>query len=136
MSIGLRLLLPPGPRLTDQAVINLNRGGTFDNQIQLFVRGNEGSSDTGKLQFWGLRDGQTHWTFFHPTSAVDGVRHAVEAQWSVTTAEIRVDGLPAVQQAVLPNAPPFVLDRIDVGFSMSSSGSLEGLVAGLSIGQP
>jgi hypothetical protein len=135
VSVGFRLLVPAGPRLTDQAVINLNRGGTFENQVQVFVRGNETPADNGKLQFWGLRDGATFWTFFHPTPAVDGVRHSVVAGWTATTSQMQVDGVQAQGPAV-PNAPPFAFDRIDVGFSMMSSGSLEGLLAGLSIGEP
>jgi hypothetical protein len=134
-SVGLRLLLPPGPRLTDQAVINLNQGGSFEDQVQVFVRGSPGSSDSGKLQFWGLRGGKTYWTFFHPTSAVDGVRHSVRASWTATTALMQVDGVSSESPA-LPGAAPFALDRIDVGFSAKSSGALEGLLAGLSIGEP
>jgi hypothetical protein len=135
VSVGFRLMVPSGPRQNDQAVINLNRGGAFDNQVQVFVRGNETAADNGKLQFWGLRDGATYWTFFHPTPAVDGLRHAVVANWTATTADMQVDGVPAHGPAV-PNAPPFAFDRIDVGFSTMSSGSLEGLLAGLSIGEP
>jgi hypothetical protein len=135
VSMGFRLLVPSGPRQNDQAVINLNRGGTFADQVQVFVRGNETPGDNGKLQFWGLRDGATFWTFFHPTSAVDGVRHSVVAEWTATTSQMQVDGLQAQGPAV-PNAPPFAFDRIDVGFSTMSSGSLEGLLAGLSIGEP
>jgi hypothetical protein len=45
-----------------------------------------------------------------------------------------LDGVPATQDALIANDPPFSLDRIDVGFSSKSSGSLEGLVAGIEIG--
>src|SRR5450432_762311 len=69
---SLRLLLPAGPRLTDEAVLSLNLGGDFANQVQLYVTG-----DTGELKFWGLRGGDTHWAFNHPASFVDGLRHAV-----------------------------------------------------------
>jgi hypothetical protein len=135
-AVGLRLMLPPGPRQNDQAVINLNQGGSYANQVQVFVRGNETAEDTGKLQFWCLRDNKTYWTFFHPTSAVDGVRHAIQVAWTATTAEMRVDGFPAAGPDVIPSPSPMVLDRIDLGFSARSSGSLEGLLAGLSIGEP
>jgi hypothetical protein len=124
-----RVLLLEGPRLTDQAVLNLNRGGAFENQVQLYITG-----DTSKLKFWALRDGTAHWAFDHPVSLVDGLRHSIEANWGVTQAELSVDGVSAKQDALIPNAPPFSLDRIDVGFSSKSSGSLEGLVAGLEIG--
>jgi hypothetical protein len=42
----------------------------------------------------------------------------------------------ATQAAIISNAQPFALDRIDVGFSLASSGALEGLVAGLRIATP
>jgi hypothetical protein len=45
-----------------------------------------------------------------------------------------VDGVPVSQNALIANTPPFSLDRIDVGFSSSSSGNLEGLLAGIEIG--
>jgi hypothetical protein len=129
VSLRLRLLLPAGSRLTDQAVVNLNLAGQFANQIELFVAGN-----SNKLEFWGLRDGATHWSFDHPTSAVDGLRHSVLADWDLQSAGMSIDGVPASQQALILNAPPFQLDRIDVGFSARSSGHLEGLVAGLEVG--
>jgi hypothetical protein len=131
VSVELRVLLPPGPRLTDQAVLNINRDGSFDDQVQLFVRG-----DLGRLTFWGLSGGATHWTFDHPASLLDGLRHAVDAEWDATSARLVVDGVPATQAAIISNAQPFALDRIDVGFSLASSGALEGLVAGLRIATP
>jgi hypothetical protein len=128
VSQRFRVLLPAGPRLTDQAVININRGGTFDNQVQTYITG-----DTGKLTFWGRRDGAQHWTVDSPMSIVDGLRHTIEANWQVTSAELSVDGVPFAKDALIPNDPPFLLDRIDVGFSLKSSGALEGLVAGYEI---
>jgi hypothetical protein len=129
VSFRCRVMLPAGPRLTDQAVLNLNRGGTFENQVQLYVTG-----DTGLLKFWGLRDGATHWAFSHPSSPLDGLLHAVEARWTPASASLLVDGVSAGQDALVANEPPFSLDRIDVGFSSKSSGALEGLVAGIEIG--
>ncbi len=123
------MLLPEGPRLTAQAVLNLNRGGTFENQVELYITG-----DTGLLKFWGLSDGAAHWAFSHPSSPLDGLRHAVEAHWGPTSADLSLDGVPATQDALIANDSPFSLDRIDVGFSSKSSGSLEGLVAGIEIG--
>jgi hypothetical protein len=129
VSLRCRMMLPAGPRLTDQAVLNLNRGGAFETQVQLYLTG-----DTGLLKFWGLQDGATHWAFSHPGSPLDGLLHAVEARWSPTSAELLVDGVSAIQEALIANDPPFSLDRIDVGFSSKSSGALEGLVAGVEIG--
>ena len=129
VSLRCRVLLPAGPRLTDQALLNLNRGGSFENQIQLYVIG-----ATGLLKFWGLRDGAAHWAFEHPDAPVDGRRHSVEASWRLTSAELLVDGVSMQQNALIANDPPFSLDRIDVGFSARSSGHLEGLVGGIEIG--
>lgn len=124
----LRVLLPAGPRLTDQALLNLNRGGSFDTQVQLYVRG-----DTSQLQFWGLRDSETHWSFSHPVSLTDGLRHDIRAEWTASRAALTVDDVTLEQTAILPNQP-FDLDRIDVSFSRMSSGSLEGLIGGIELG--
>jgi Concanavalin A-like lectin/glucanases superfamily len=130
-SARLRVLLPAGPRLTDQSVLNLNHGGEFANQAEMYVIG-----DTSQLKFWGLNAGATHWAFVNPRSLVDGLRHQVEASWGPTSAELTVDGESVIKKAELANEPPFSFDRIDVGFSSNSSGSLEGLVAGIEIGKP
>lgn len=124
----LRVLLPEGPRLTDQAILNFNRGGEFNNQVQLYLTG-----DTAELKFWGLREGATHWAFTHPLSPSDGRRHQVEASWGADFATLVVDGTSSTKGALLANDPPFALDRIDVSYSSNSSGSLEGLVAGIEI---
>jgi hypothetical protein len=97
--------------------------------VQLFVRG-----DMGLTKFWGLRGGETYWTFDHPTSVVDGAVHALRVGWDATAASIRLDGNLRQQPLLLPNSAPFLMNRIDVGFSAESSGALEGLVGGLMIG--
>ena len=130
-SARLRVLLPEGPRLTDQSVLNLNHGGEFANQAELYVIG-----DSNELKFWGLNAGATHWAFVHPRSLVDGLRHQVEASWGPDSAELTVDGESVMKKAQLANQPPFSFDRIDIGFSSNSSGSLEGLIAGIEIGRP
>jgi hypothetical protein len=130
-TIDVRVLLPEGPRLTDQAIFNLNRGTAFKDQVQLFVRG-----DMGLAEFWGISTGATYWTFDNPTTLIDGRRHTMQASWNQTSAHIVVDGITQDQNVLLPDPPPFVLDRIDVGFSEKSGGPLEGLIAGLRIGPP
>jgi hypothetical protein len=125
--VSLRVLLPPGARLTDQAVINLNRGGTVADQIELFVRG-----DTGQLEFVGLRAGATDWTLDSAGVMTDGLRHMLGATWAVTSASLRVGTVQLVRPALISDATPFAFDRIDVGFS-NSSGHLEGLIGGLQI---
>jgi hypothetical protein len=126
--VSLRVLLPPGPRLTDQAIVNFNRGGTFEDQIQLYVRG-----DTAQLEFYGLRGGATDWTLVSAGALTDGLRHMLGARWAVTTASLQVGTVQIVQPSLITDATPFAFDRIDVGFS-NSSGHLEGLIAGLQIG--
>jgi hypothetical protein len=128
VSESLGVLLPAGPRLNDEAVLSLNLAGEFGNQVELYVTG-----DTGELKFWALRDGDTHWAFNHPASFVDGVWHDVGASWNATSAALTVDGVPATQTALTMNLPVFSLDHIDVGFSSSSSGNLEGLIGGIEI---
>ncbi|HEX2873246.1 MAG TPA: hypothetical protein VHP33_18435 [Polyangiaceae bacterium] len=124
----LRVLLPQGPRLTDQAVLNFNRGGEFENQVQLYVTG-----DTSELKFWALSEGEAHWAFTHSVSPIDGLRHQIEASWTPSAASLSMDGEAVTRNALLANEPPFLLDRIDVGYS-AGSGSLAGLVAGIEIG--
>jgi hypothetical protein len=124
----LRVLLPQGPRLTDQAVLNFNRGGEFENQVQLYVTG-----DTSELKFWALSEGEAHWAFTHPASAIDGLRHQIAASWTPSAATLSVDGAAVTRNALITNEPPFVLDRIDIGYSADSS-SVAGLVAGIEIG--
>jgi hypothetical protein len=128
--IALRMLLPPGARLTDQAIVNVNLGGSFNDQVQLFVRG-----DLGLVKFWELSGGamNTHWTFDGVTPVIDGRRHALQASWDAASAHLVIDGASASMPAIIPNTQPFGFDRIDVGFS-ESSGALEGLIAGLQIG--
>ena len=125
----LRVILPQGPRLTDQAVLNFNRGGEFENQVQLYLTG-----DTSELKFWALSEGDAHWAFTHPASPIDGLRHRIEASWGPSSATLSVDGTAVTRDALLANEPPFLLDRIDVGYS-ADSGSLSGLVAGVEIGE-
>ena len=129
VSEHLSVLLPAGPRLTDQALLNLNRGGSFETQVQLYIRG-----DTGQLKFLGLNQSDTHWAFDHTVSLLDGLRHRVDANWGPTLETLSVDGVLVQRTAQIANDPPFALDRMDLGFSDNSSGSLEGLLGGLEIG--
>jgi hypothetical protein len=133
-SVSFRTFLPNGPRLTDQALVNLNLGGSFMDQIQLYVIGGT-IADTGKLKFWGLRGNVTHWAFDHPSASLpDGAPHTVVADWNETVARVAVDDVLAMETALARNTPPFAFDRIDVAFSGKSSGALEGLIARLEIG--
>lgn len=128
ISLRLSVLLPAGPRLNDQALLNLNRGGTHETQVQLYVTGN-----TSQLKFWGLREERTHWDFAHPVAFTDGLRHDIRAEWTAANATLTVDDVTLQQTALLPIVP-FGLDRIDVAFSQESSGNLEGLIGGFELG--
>jgi hypothetical protein len=131
--VGLSVFLPAGPRLTDQAILNLNRGGSFADQVQLNVIGRS-MTGGGNVQFWRLDSGQTHWSFFVDAPVIDGRVHSMTASWDVTSAHLVVDQSTGQMNAQIANSQPFALDRIDVGFSEVSSGALEGLVLGLQIG--
>ncbi|HSZ83722.1 MAG TPA: hypothetical protein VLA14_15660 [Polyangia bacterium] len=130
-SVSVTVLLPAGARLTDQAMVNINNGGTFEDQVQLFARG-----DSGLAGFWGLSTMGTHWTFDAPASSpvTDGARHVVVGTWNASLARLAIDGASTTQAQMLAGAPAIPLDQIDVGFSEASSGALEGLVGSLEIG--
>ena len=135
VSERLRLLLPAGPRLTDQAVLNLNQGGSFDDQVQLYITGNtDPAGNTSQLKFWALQGGDAHWAFQHPVSVLDGLRHSVAADWDADFAQLSVDGVSLRHPTLIANDPPFMLDRLNLGFS-PDSGALEGLLAGIEIGR-
>jgi hypothetical protein len=130
-TVSVTVLLPAGARLTDQAMVNINNGGTFQDQVQLFARG-----DSGLAGFWGLSTMGTHWTFDAPASSpvTDGARHVVVGTWTASLARLAIDGASTTQAQMLAGAPAIPLDRIDVGFSEASSGALEGLAGSLEIG--
>jgi hypothetical protein len=137
VAVQLRVLLPAGPRLDDQAVLNLNLGAAAaSNQVNLFVTGNAGQP-SGQLSFEGLAGVTTYWAVDYPVSGghsvVDGIWHRVQAYWTPQAVAISVDGVAASWPPQVSPAP-FTFDRIDVGFSTSSSGPLAGLVGGLQIG--
>lgn len=125
---SLQVLLPQGPRLDDEAALSLNLNGDFANQVELYITG-----DSGTLKFWGLQGGGTHWAFNHPATFTDGNWHGVVASWDTGSAALTVDGVSLTEAALIANEPAFSLNRIDVGFSASSSGALDGLVSALEI---
>jgi len=127
----MRVILPPGRRLLDQAVVNINRAGDQNDSIDLFVNG-----QSANFEFRGRSASQTSWAFIHPLTALDGIAHSLVADWGGPTVDLSVDGVLASHRASTSTAPPAVLDRIDVGFSLHSSGYLQGLVAGLQIRSP
>ncbi|HET6283572.1 MAG TPA: hypothetical protein VFH73_21635 [Polyangia bacterium] len=128
VSLQLRVLMPPGRRQNDQAIININKGGSFDDQIQMFV-----VATAGTFRFWGLAATMNRWTCDHPATAVDGLRHSLAAEWGGPAARFWVDGVSVNRNTSNLTPALFTMDRIDVAFSLHSSTYLQGLVAGLQV---
>ncbi len=132
VSLRMQVLLPPGPRVTDQAIVDVNLQETPDNQINLFVTGTDNT-----LQFWGIQNKATLWSFKDYTSPADGTPHTLVAQWNPRFASMWVDQMqtPATE-AVLGDSSQVAasLNNIDIGFSVKSSGYLEGLVSAVEVG--
>jgi hypothetical protein len=129
--LHLSVALPAGPRLNDQAMVNINRGGSFNDQVNLYLQQNRGI-----FYFVGLNGTGTAWSFGHTANAIDGVRHEIDAQWGGATEQVSVDGVAISKNASKTVAAPTGLDRLDVGFSLNSSTYLQGLQAGLQIRGP
>jgi hypothetical protein len=148
VSISLQVLLPEGPRLDDQAILNLNLKDDYAPQVDLYVTGDTGDGDGGgsasTLEFSGLQPGPTAaappttlWAFNNFTSVVDGNRHSIRAEWNTRAASVWVDQMQAATEDLLVSgAAPPPLDRMEVGFSVNSSGPLDGLVSSIAIGVP
>jgi hypothetical protein len=131
VGIALRVILPPGPRLVDQSVLNLNLGGDQNSSIDLFVNG-----QIANFEFRGRAAGKTPWAFTHQLTALDGVAHSLVAGWGGPTVDLTVDGVLDSHRASTSTAPPAVVDRIDVGFYARGGGNLQGLESGLQIRSP
>ena len=130
--VKLSVLVPGGARVSDQAILNINRDGTFADQVQLFLVG--GPPDAGFVKFWRLENDDQHWAFDSGKRIDDGAAHLMTATWDATSAHLLVDDARTDMPAQISSAQPLSLNRIDVGFSQLSSGALEGLVSGLQIG--
>jgi hypothetical protein len=137
-SVELRtqVLLPLGSRLTDQAIVNLNLQENYANQVELFVTG--AATGQSMLEFLGLQGGVGLWAVQDSMSVVDGNRHSIRAEWSPRAASMWVDEMqsPATQAVQADGGAPPSLDNLDVGFSVNSSGYLEGLVSSIEVGVP
>ena len=93
--------------------------------------------DDGLVKFWALNGPVTYWAFDgrRGRSSTGRVHTIAGTCWDASSARLAVDDARATDMpAVGSTATPAGLDRIDVGFSESSSGALEGLVTGLQIG--
>jgi hypothetical protein len=132
--LALRVNLPPWPRYLDAAVVNINRGGSNVDQINLFVVGYSAGASAGVFQFKGTSQGGTHWVVNHPLRSTDGKAHALIAEWGGGMARLSIDGgLPRGNGETNVSAALYTFDRIDVGFSSRSSGPLQGLVGRLEL---
>lgn len=121
--VQAELLLPSGPRITDQAIVNLSRLGTFDDQVNLFVAG--GSAE---ITFNARALGAGAWGFENPVRVADGTIHRVRGVYAPTGLELTVDGERAFFVPAGGVTVPASLDRVDIGHSGDASGPLEGLV--------
>ncbi|HEY0707982.1 MAG TPA: hypothetical protein VGG33_14360 [Polyangia bacterium] len=133
VQLSLRVNLPPWPRYLDEAVININRGGATNDQINLFIVGYSAGAMAGVFQFMGLSQGATHWTVRHPTRSTDGFAHTLVAEWGGGTARLSIDGQTEARNESNVSAALYTFDRIDVGFSLRSSTYLQGLVSRLEL---
>jgi hypothetical protein len=131
ISFALRVIAPAAARRTDQPILNLNRAGASENQVQLFVAG-----QTGHLKYAGVGSGVTRWLIEHGKPLADGQRHVIEGAWSALSAQVAINGIVAAAPTQDPGAAPLALDQIDVAFAPQTSDHLEGLLAGLTISTP
>jgi hypothetical protein len=127
---SMSVLVPSGNRVNDQAILNINRDASYANQVQLYLVGQ--GNDAGNVKFWRLENGDAHWAFDGAKVVNDGARHQLTATWDTSAAHLVID--VATADGPVTNATPLSFNRIDVGFSQASSGALEGLVTGLTIG--
>jgi hypothetical protein len=121
--------LPNAPLLADAAIVNASFSDRFDQQINLFV-----SPARGALQFWGLQGDGAAWQLSHGAPVNDGRVHQVVASAGADGASLSVDGVRAEGPAEPYDTS--VLDRVQVGASVNSSGPLTGLVRRVLIATP
>lgn len=119
--LGADLWLPDAPLLADAAIVNANFSDRFDQQINLFV-----SPTRGAVQFWGLQGEGAAWQLSHDEPVNDGRVHRVVASVRPEGASVTVDGVRRSSPAQPYDTS--ILDRVQLGASVSSSGPLTGLV--------
>lgn len=121
--------LPAAPLVADAAVLNANFANRYDQQINLFV-----SAQHGAARFWGLQGDATPWQLSSNVPLVDGALHRLTASVGLDGARLTVDGLSSREPAGTFDIG--VLDRVDIGKSTSSSGSLTGIVRHVAVSSP
>ncbi|HEY6078997.1 MAG TPA: hypothetical protein VIW29_09355 [Polyangiaceae bacterium] len=127
--LGAEVWLPAAPLVVDVAVLNANFANRYDQQINLFV-----SEEFGAARFWGLQGDATQWQLESGVSIVDGALHQLTASVGPDGAMLTVDGVSSGEPAGAFDIG--VLDRVDIGKSTSSSGSLTGIVRHVVISAP
>jgi hypothetical protein len=131
ISFTMKMIAPAAARATDQPILDLNRAGLSEEQVQLFVAG-----QSGDLKYTGRGGGVMRWLIDHQKPLADGQRHVVAGSWSPASASVGINGMVAAAPTLTHDAAPFVFDQIDVAFSPGTSDHLEGLVAGLAFSTP
>jgi hypothetical protein len=122
-----RVLVPTSTRLTDQTVLNLSQGRSFDDQMNLFL------AARGSFEFDARANGEAQWGFQHPANPFDGLPHRVAATVDLPALGLVVDDAE-VTFTPTGSVAPEGLDFIDVGQSDHAAGPLEGLIQGVRIG--
>ncbi|HTM43552.1 MAG TPA: LamG-like jellyroll fold domain-containing protein [Polyangiaceae bacterium] len=124
--VSAEVWLPAAPLVADAAILNANFATRYDQQLNLFVRPQDGT-----VQFWGLQGTAVNWQLPNPQAVNDGNLHQVRAIIDPTGATLTVDS----QTTTEPNAQYDVtaLDRIEIGTSTSSSGPFTGIIRTLRI---
>jgi hypothetical protein len=124
--LAAEIWLPPAPLIADAAVLNANFASRYDQQVNLFV-----SALHGTAAFWGIQGDATQWQLASDVTLVDGELHELSAALGPDGATLRIDGNATSEPAGAFDIG--VLDRIDIGKTTSSSGSLTGVVRRVAI---
>lgn len=128
--VSAEIWLPNTPLVADAAIFNANFAAQYDQQINLFIRPEDGTP-----QFWGLQGNTAYWQFASPQAVNDGTLHQITASVGPAGATLGVDD----QITSEPSATPYDLsglDRVEIGTSTSSSGPLTGIIRQLRIVPP
>ena len=125
--IRARVLAQRGERIHDQAVVNVSRAASPDDQLNLYV------STPGNVLFVGSDDGVIEWLLPNDTVVSDGLAADIEASWAPGVARLVVRGVEAradVDGSVIVADH----DRLAIGWTGSTSGVADGLVGEIGLG--
>ena len=122
-----RVLVEPGERLHDQTILNVSLGAATDQQLNLYV------STPGTVVFVAAQRSGLRWLVPSEVSAAEGAPVSVEAAWSPGSARLRVDAAET-SQVVDEGFVAGPYDQLALGFSGSTSGVIDGLIAEIGVG--